>query len=252
LPGFIPLDNTKNLRPDWFEFWVILNFLRNNTLENDTWYGFLSPKFQQKTGFNSAFVLDVIERYGDLANVALFSQGWDHIAYFINSSEQGEVFHPGLMRLSQDFIDKVGLEVNLKTLVSDSTSSGFSNYIIAKREFWTMWKNIAEQFFVLVENDPAYQIEVSYKNNPGPMKTFIQERLSSIILSTQVFKVLTPDYSLKGISRLFPSDTNTRRLLQTCDLMKSKYRKTKDEEYLKMYWKIRSEIQYTELTKPSN
>ena len=130
LPGFIPLDNTKNLRPDWFEFWVILNFLRNNTLENDTWYGFLSPKFQQKTGFNSAFVLDVIERYGDLANVALFSQGWDHIAYFINSFEQGEVFHPGLMRLSQDFIDKVGLEVNLKTLVSDSTSSGFSNYTL--------------------------------------------------------------------------------------------------------------------------
>jgi hypothetical protein len=35
LPGFIPLDNTKNLRPDWFEFWVILNFLRKRTVAHD-------------------------------------------------------------------------------------------------------------------------------------------------------------------------------------------------------------------------
>jgi hypothetical protein len=60
LSGFIPLNNTKNLRPDWFEFWVILNFLRNNILDDDAWYGFLSPKFYEKTGFNSNFVFNVI------------------------------------------------------------------------------------------------------------------------------------------------------------------------------------------------
>ena len=49
-PGFIPIDNTNSKHSDWFEFWVILNFLRNNTLEEGAWYGFLSPKFFEKTG----------------------------------------------------------------------------------------------------------------------------------------------------------------------------------------------------------
>ena len=32
-PGFLPLDNTANLRPDWYEFHVIKKFLENNHLE---------------------------------------------------------------------------------------------------------------------------------------------------------------------------------------------------------------------------
>ena len=39
--GFIPLDNTTNLRPDWGEFFVIRHFLRNNPLNEDEKYGFL-------------------------------------------------------------------------------------------------------------------------------------------------------------------------------------------------------------------
>lgn len=62
LPGFIPLDNTSNLRPDWFEFLVILNFLNTNELKDDDWYGFLSPKFFEKTGINSDFVINIIQK----------------------------------------------------------------------------------------------------------------------------------------------------------------------------------------------
>ena len=32
MPGFIPLDNRENLRPDLYEFYVMLNYLRNNKL----------------------------------------------------------------------------------------------------------------------------------------------------------------------------------------------------------------------------
>jgi len=252
LSGFIPLNNTKNLRPDWFEFWVILNFLRNNVLDDNAWYGFLSPKFYEKTGFNSDFVFNVIENYGILGNVALFSPGWDQLAYFLNPFEQGEVWHPGLMAASQDFVNKYQLEVNLNTLVSDSSSSVFSNYIIAKKEFWIQWKKIAEQFFDYVENSLEHQAATSYGSlqNQFPMKTFIQERLATVILSNKNFKVLSPDQSLSApiFTRLFSDDVMTRRLLQTCDLMKAKYREKKDEKYLEMYWKIRGDIQYSNLS----
>jgi hypothetical protein len=252
LPGFIPLDNTKNLRPDWFEFWVILNFLRNNVLDDDAWYGFLSPKFYDKTGFNSDYVIKAIENYGALGNVALFSPGWDQLAYFLNVFEQGDVWHPGLMAASQDFVNKYQLEINLNTLVSDTSSSVFSNYIIAKKAFWIQWRKIAEQFFEYVENNPQYQITTTYGSieNKFPMKTFIQERLATLILSTNTFKVLSPDQSFNApiFSRLFPDDIKTRRLLQACDLMKTKYRESKDEKYLEMYWRIREDIQYSNLS----
>jgi hypothetical protein len=252
LPGFIPLDNTKNLRPDWFEFWVILNFLRNNVLDDDAWYGFLSPKFYDKTGFNSDYVIKAIENYGALGNVALFSPGWDQLAYFLNVFEQGDVWHPGLMAASQDFVNKYQLEINLNTLVSDASSSVFSNYIIAKKEFWIQWRKIAEQFFEYVENNPEHQVKTSYGalENQFPMKTFIQERLATLILSTNTFKVLSPDQSFNApiFTRLFPDDIKTRRLLQACDLMKTKYRESKDEKYLEMYWRIREDIQYSNLS----
>jgi hypothetical protein len=251
LPGFIPLDNTKNLHPDWFEFWVILNFLRNHALEDDAWYGFLSPKFYEKTGFSSNFVLKVIEKHGSMGNVALFSSEWDQISYFLNPFEQGEVWHPGITEVCQDFIDKCGLEINLSTLVSDTSSSVFSNYIVAKKEFWIQWKKLAEQFFEFVENSPEYQTTTSYGSiqNQVPMKAFIQERLATLILSTETFKVLSPDQSSNGLinTRMFHDNMMTRRLLQTCDLMKNKYREKKDEKYLEMYWKIRGDIKFSNL-----
>jgi hypothetical protein len=47
-PGFLPMDNLANERPDWREYWPIRNYLLNNNLEEDTRYGFLSPKFEAK------------------------------------------------------------------------------------------------------------------------------------------------------------------------------------------------------------
>jgi hypothetical protein len=156
------------------------------------------------------------------------------------------------MASSQEFLNKYQLEINLNTLVSDTSSSVFSNYIIAKKEFWIQWRKIAEQFFEYVENSPVYDVKTSYGSleNQFPMKTFIQERLATLILSTNTFKVLSPDQSFSApiFTRLFPDDIKTRRLLQVCDLMKTKYRESKDEKYLEMYWSIRGDIQYSYLS----
>jgi len=59
-PGFIPLDNSKTERPDWFEFWPIRKFLKENPLQADSWYGFLLPKFAGKNGFHSKPLKEVI------------------------------------------------------------------------------------------------------------------------------------------------------------------------------------------------
>jgi len=134
-------------------------------------------------------------------------------------------------------------------MVSDTSTSVFSNYIIAKKEFWIEWQKIAEAFFEYAENNQEYKSLISYglKDNQYPMKTFIQERLATLVLSTGNFKALVPDQGLtcEIMTRLFPNDAKTRRLLQTCDLMKSKYREKSDDQYLEMFWKIRRDILYS-------
>lgn len=252
--GFIPLDNTSNERPDWFEFWVIRNFLKNHVLEKDAWYGFLSPKFREKTGFRSQVVLDMLEEFDAYADVALFSPAWDQLAYFLNPFEQGEVWHPGLLDLSQYFFNGIGFKVDLKSFVTHSTTSVFGNYIVAKPKFWREWLSLADKFFEFVEECDASQASkfvqtTSYgsKFNQTPMKTFIQERFASVILAQGGFKVAAPDQSQCApiFTRLFKDDSRTRRMLQACDLLKEKYSRTLEDEYLQMYQKIRKDIVFS-------
>ena len=248
LDGFIPLDNTQNPRPDWFEFWVILNFLRNNVLEEDAWYGFLSPKFHEKTGFTSEYVNSLLEGQEGVGSVVLLSPSWDQLSFFLNPFEQGEMWHPGLLGACQKFIDSTWLEMDLSTLVTDTSSSVFSNYIIAKKDFWEEWEILAEEFFKYVENNPEYQSHTPYGSVESrfPMKTFIQERLATVVLASGQFKAACAPYSFMHpiFTRLFPDDIETRTLLQTCDLMKKKYRLSADQKYLDMYWKIRGDITF--------
>lgn len=60
-PDFIPLENIVESRPDWREYWPIRNYLLNNSLNEDDYYGFFSPKFEEKTGLKAKTVIDFIK-----------------------------------------------------------------------------------------------------------------------------------------------------------------------------------------------
>jgi hypothetical protein len=248
-PGFVPLDNTSNERPDWYEFWVIREFLLNTVLQEDTWYGIFSPKFRHKTGLDATSVLNFVEYYSPSTDVAIFSPGWDQIAYFQNPFEQGDFWHPGLLDLSQQFLVSVGIDVDLRTLVTDSSTTVFSNYVVAKAAFWREWLRIANFFFDYVEygREPlsvGLRSTTSYgsADRQRPMKVFIQERFASLVLACGNFRVKAIDLSgnLPIFTRLFCDDVPTRRLLHTCELLKRQYRATHDEDYRRMYTKIRA------------
>lgn len=250
-PGFIALDNMANERPDWYEFWPIRNFLKNNVLKDDCWYGFLSPRFPHKTGLASSHVLDAIKAHDARAEVALFSIAWDQLAYFLNPFEQGELWHPGLLKLSQAFFDEIGVPVDLTRLVTYSVTSVLSNYVVAKPRYWAEWLSIADRFFEFVESSarPRLNRRTSYGSalRQAPMKTFIQERIASVILARGQYRTIAVDGSVHGniSSRLFRDDPQTRRLLQACDQLKGKYCRTQEGAYLEEYYRTRKAIEFT-------
>ncbi len=247
-PGFIPLDNTANERPDWYEFWPMLKFLRENELREGHWYGFLSPSFFSKTELSAAAVRRPIEHFQDVANVAVVSIGSDQLAYFRNLFEQGETWHPGLTKAAQEFVDYLKINIALDQLVAHSANAAFSNCVIAKPAYWAIWAQMAQAFYDYVERQPAGTVVAGKTNYPGkspaPMKTFVQERFSSIILSSNKFDVINiPTKFRPGlIGALFHPSAFTVRALPVLDFLKQGYLRSGDGAYLDMYYKIRADI----------
>lgn len=189
-PGFGVLDNSANPRPDWFEYWPIREFLRGAALDEDAYYGFLSPKFRLKTGLSSAAVREFILEGRGAADVVLFSPSIHNSAFFLNVFEHGDAEHPGLKDAARRLFERLGLACDLDTLVSDSRNTVHSNYFIAKPRYWRAWLAINEQLFTIGEapDDPLGAV----LRAPAPyrgalnvqMKIFVMERVATWLLMT--------------------------------------------------------------------
>ena len=153
-PGFLVLDNSANERPDWYEYWPMRKFLREEPLDENAFYGFLSPKFRVKTNLSAAQVRDFIERADPDTDVFLFSPSIHNSAYYWNVFEHGESEHPGLLGAAARFFARIDPAAHLDELVSDSRNTVHSNYFVAKPRFWRAWLEVNERLFAIAE-DPA-------------------------------------------------------------------------------------------------
>ena len=189
-PGFQVLDNSANQRPDWYEYWPIRNFLLNEALDENAFYGFLSPKFKLKTNLSSADVSEFIAAADPATEVVLFSPSIHNSAFFLNVFEHGDAEHPGLLRVAGDFFARIGHPQRLEDLVSDSRNTVHSNYFIAKPRFWRAWLAITEQMYAIAESsgDPLgaeLSAPTQYRGRRNVhMKIFLMERLATWILIT--------------------------------------------------------------------
>jgi hypothetical protein len=145
--GFRLMDNTDHERDDWREYWPIRRFLLNETLDEDTFYGFFSPRFAEKTGLNYELVSAFIHASKSEIEVFTFSPQADMGAFFLNIFEQEELFQPGFIKVSEDFFTSIDMPLKLAPMVMDSRQIVFSNYIVAKPAFWREWLQLNEKLF---------------------------------------------------------------------------------------------------------
>jgi hypothetical protein len=185
--GFHALNYTDNSRPDWREFWPIRQFLLNNYLADDTLYGFLSPKFNHKTGLDFSAVSNFINSNYTNQDIVTFSPFWDLSSLFKNIYEQGDFFHPGLLNAVQLFANHHLSAIDLNATVTHSNNTVFCNYFFAKASFWKEWLKLANLLYLSAEKEDSELFNVmnadtTYGTNNLPMKIFIQERLATTCL----------------------------------------------------------------------
>jgi hypothetical protein len=245
--GYEVLNNLDNPRPDWYEYWPIRKYLLTSHLDDQTFYGFFSPKFQSKTLLNYQQVVETTKKAdANGKGVVLFSPQPDMAAFFLNVFEQQDLFSPGFMDISQDFVHEMGLNTNLKTLIMDSTTTVFSNYFVALPEFWRVWLTYCEKIFTLAEEtgtewSQRLTQETNYTNN-AQMKVFLMERIASLLLTIypEKFTTLSANPWAMGWSmsrlRQFPQEAIIS------DALKMAMRKHGFDEYKHTYSQIRNRL----------
>lgn len=240
-PGFICLDNTENSRPDWYEAWPIMWFLQNQSLGDNDYYGFFSPRFHEKTGLTYEDVSRTVtnnESQGyDLFNFSPYFE-WAHL--HANPFTQGEAMHPGFLELSKQYIKLIGYDPSLLAHLVGQDRTVFCNYFVAKAQFWRSWQHLAAYVFSLAENNltqlkEALTAPTDYKNAKSvQMKVFLIERLASLLLmqhkSLKVFAA-TKSRSLDGQAPL----DQTSALLIACDALKNSADKYESARYEKAF-----------------
>ena len=241
-PNFIALDNSANQRPDWCEYWPIRNVLLNEHFEADTYIGFFSPKFFAKTSIDAEKVISIVNASN--AEVISFSPLFAHNAFFLNSFIQGEAAHPGLLKLTKKLLIHLNIDIEIESLVCDQTTTIFSNYFVAKYEFWLIWFSFAEKLFQLCENTGGEFADNLVSNtrhesaDGTPMKVFIMERLITLVLElSNISAQMGVDIDIKNISHSgFKTALDLDKLI-ICDALKSQFRKTKMQIYLDAFYR---------------
>ena len=186
-PGFIPLDNCGQ-RPDWREYWPIRTFLQNHTLEENTLYGFFSPKFGRKTTLNSAIVNEFIASIPRDIDVIGFSPFFDQGAIHLNTFEQAATNHSGIWPVFEQAVAFVAPGIDPHGAVMDWRHMVFCNYFVATAAFWRRWLAVNEALFAVAETGTSALAQllnclVPYgPNGHVPAKVFMQERVASLLL----------------------------------------------------------------------
>jgi hypothetical protein len=243
LPEFTPLDNSKNLRPDWREFWPIKIFFEEHDLKEDTYYGFFSPKFSTKTGLKAKDVFEFIDKNSN-ASIISFSPFLDQSAFFFNVFEQGDINHKGLKAAAKLHLESFGMPFNLDTAITGHTGFIFSNYFVARAHVWKEWFRHAIFIFNAAESGQSDYGKLliqktTYLSQDIQMKVFFLERLINLI------GYLHKDFSIASYPpwklNLTPTKfSEFKEDVLISDLIKQKYIETSDNEYLQLFLDFRT------------
>lgn len=244
-PGFIPLDNC-NQRPDWREYWPIRGFLQQHTLDENTLYGFFSPKFGQKTTLTSAAVLEFLATVPRDIDVVGFSPFFDQGAVHLNTFEQAATNHGNSWPVFEQAVAFVAPGLDPHNVVMDSRHSIFCNYFVATAAFWRRWLAVNEVLFSVAEAGTSALAQLlnaplPYANGFVPAKVFVQERVVSLLLLAERhwrvrhFDPLRLPMS-ESILRAYPAD------LLVLDALKTAAIETGHDNYLKLFQQVRNTL----------
>jgi len=244
-PEFIALDNTHSERSDWAEYWPIRRVLQTERFDEDALIGFFSPRFREKTGMSGAAVVQALQARE--AEIYSFSPYIEHCALYNSPFHQGETVHAGLVELMNELMPLLGLSIDAARLISDTTSTIYCNYFVARPHVWQRWLALCEKLFTVCEQQDSplgakLRAPTNHRGeNAYNMKVFVLERLITLLIEAEGLSAL-PCLDVRTMPRSLPYSDKVLGQLLMCDALKGQYRRTRSMLYLDLFEQVRQQI----------
>lgn len=250
-PGFIPFDNRLPIDRELYEFSVIYHFFKTHGVDENTFYGFLSPSFYNKTVVTSAQLLEFVQSNLGRYDAFFISSGWDQIAYHKNVFYQGEYFHPGFMSVAAEFFQAIGGDPSKVTgSFSVFENTVFSNYVVANAKYWRAWLALADKFYEIYKSGivDSLHLPAKYAKTDTTQAVFLQERLHSyLLIQHDDLRVLPYDTTRIGpmLLTMFVDTPLNRKLIRSCEALKCQFLSNGDIDAINIYEQIQTKVRFS-------
>lgn len=183
-PDLIACSNVDNTHPELREYHVWRREHQRCQSDDCELYGYLSWRYKEKLGLTGKEILDWIDNNPGY-DVYLINPCILNEAVFINSWEQGDIWHPNISVAGNTFLQKLGYkDYDVKSVVIDRNSNTYANYFVGTKKFWEDFMQFIGKMFSESEKDPEFHDMVfgtgrsNYARDPSlPNFTFLIERL---------------------------------------------------------------------------
>ncbi|SEB02829.1 hypothetical protein [Paraburkholderia sartisoli] len=237
--GFVALDDVAG-DARWGGYRAIRNYFLSHSVNEDELYGFFASDFRDRTALRSEDVHAFI-RDNPGQEVYVFSPAIRDSACYASVFEQNNALLPGFIDVASYCSKRMGLDVDLRTLVTDSRSTVDGYDIVAKPSFWQTWFALSEKLFELFETpDPQTRAQLAGFATDD-MKGPLVRCIASLVLA------FCPDIAVRAFdtssmpwaNRAFePYAEQLTFLIQ----LKTDYVRTSDPSYLDNFRKLRDAI----------
>lgn len=239
-PALPVLDGRVDDRPDWGGYSAVRQFLLHERLDEQAFYGFVSPRFRAETGHSPADLQRLVARHGPDADVLLCSAHPGRLAFCANVFEDAELLHPGLLQAARPWLLGVGVDVAPAQLVMDARQMVFGNQFLARPAFWREWLRLGEALYACCEGPPsALQRQLTAISGGMPVKAILIERIASLLLAVQPHwhsEAADPYAAARWPNEALRRDPTDAIV---CDALKHALRQTEWTEYATAFGQLR-------------
>ncbi|WP_034296367.1 hypothetical protein [Herbaspirillum sp. RV1423] len=230
-------------REDWGDYAAIRAYFMDEAVDDEALYGFFSEGFGAQTGMGPERIAQFVAQNPGNDAYLFFPHARD-AACFLNVFEEGEFHHPGLQQLAQDYLDALGLSLDLREFVTDFRTTAWTGYVLAKPVFWKTWFDLTEKVFELAESGDsalAERLNASSAGAATAMKVLLTERIASLVLALdQQLRIAVFDHAALPLADL--ASLAYQDKLPQLDALKRDYLVTGDISYIDRFLELRNSI----------
>lgn len=205
-PDLIPCDNTVNDRPELREWHVWQREMEQRQEDDCDYYGYLSWRYKDKLNLTGNKIKEWIAANPGY-DVYLINPCILNEAVFVNSWEQGDIWHPNISTVGNEFLRKLGYEdYDVKSVVIDRNSNTYANYFVASKKFWQDFMTFTGKLFSEAEKDSSFNEMVfgagksNYSRDPSlPNFTFLIERLLPTYIELEGIKSICYEFTSETV-----------------------------------------------------